>query len=169
MNNNGHDNRSGWIEATLQQFEGPLLRYALRLTRNLEVARDVVQETFLKLCHEDPASRQSHLAEWLFTVCRNHAIDRRRKEQRMSTMTEDTLAVLTVPRSQTPDTVETADASRAVLQHLEHLPENQQEVIRLKFQNDLSYREISGITGLSESYVGVLLHMGLKALRERLT
>ena len=46
------------------------------------------------------------------------------------------------------------------------LPDNQQEVIRLKFQNDLSYREISEITGLSVSNVGFLLHVGIKRLRE---
>ena len=49
---------------------------------------------------------------------------------------------------------------------LDRLPDNQQEVIRLKFQNDLSYREISEITGLSVSNVGFLLHVGIKRLRE---
>ncbi len=48
---------------------------------------------------------------------------------------------------------------------LELLTENQQEVIRLKFQNDLSYREIAEITGMTVSNVGVLLHTGLKKLR----
>ena len=50
---------------------------------------------------------------------------------------------------------------------LDDLPANQQEVIRLKFQNDLSYREISRITKLSESNVGFLIHTGLKTLRHR--
>ena len=45
------------------------------------------------------------------------------------------------------------------------LTENQQEVIRLKFQNDLSYREIAEITGMTVSNVGVILHTGLKKLR----
>ena len=48
---------------------------------------------------------------------------------------------------------------------LEKLPESQREVIRLRFQSDLSYREISAITELSESNVGFLLHKGLKQLR----
>ena len=46
------------------------------------------------------------------------------------------------------------------------LPDNQQEVILLKFQNDLSYREIADITGHSVSNVGFLLHTGIKRLRE---
>ena len=44
---------------------------------------------------------------------------------------------------------------------------NQQEVIRLKFQDDLSYREISRITTLSVSNVGFLIHTGIKTLRQR--
>ena len=48
------------------------------------------------------------------------------------------------------------------------LPPNQQEVLRLKFQHSLSYREISSITGLSETNVGFLIHVGIKRLRELL-
>lgn len=55
-----------------------------------------------------------------------------------------------------------------VLQILETLPPNQQEVIRLKFQNGLSYREISEVTHLSVSNVGFLLHTGLKTVRQKL-
>lgn len=64
---------------------------------------------------------------------------------------------------------EDRDAAGRILHLLEHLPENQQEVIRLKFQNGLSYREISGITGLSVTNVGFLLHTGLKTLRRKMT
>ncbi len=45
------------------------------------------------------------------------------------------------------------------------LPKNQQEVIRLKFQNHHTYQEISDITTLSVSNVGFLLNAGLRALR----
>ena len=49
---------------------------------------------------------------------------------------------------------------------LQLLPPNQQEVIRLKFQHGLSYKEISAVTGLSVSNVGYLLHVAIKRLRE---
>ena len=51
---------------------------------------------------------------------------------------------------------------------MDGLTETEREVIRLKFQNELSYREISEITGLSVSNVGYLLHRGLRSLREML-
>ncbi len=54
-----------------------------------------------------------------------------------------------------------------VLKILNTLPANQQEVLRLKFQGDLSYGEISRITNLSVSNVGFLIHTGIKTIRER--
>jgi RNA polymerase sigma factor (sigma-70 family) len=47
------------------------------------------------------------------------------------------------------------------------LPPNQREVVRLKFQNQLSYREISNLTRLTETNIGFLLHTALKTLRQR--
>ena len=63
---------------------------------------------------------------------------------------------------------ETRDRTESVAALLTELPERQQELIRLKFQNNLSYKEISGITKLSVSNVGYLLHTSIQALRQRL-
>ena len=53
-----------------------------------------------------------------------------------------------------------------VMRMLERLSDNQREVIVLKFQQDLSYREIQTITGLTTGNIGFLIHTGLKRLRE---
>ena len=52
-----------------------------------------------------------------------------------------------------------------MLELLETLPQSQQEVIRLKFQNGFSYQEICRIRGQSISNVGYLIHAGIKTLR----
>lgn len=156
-----------WIRSALARFEGPLLRYALRLTGELETARDVVQDTFLKLCKEDRANIEQHLSQWLFTVCRNRALDVHRKERRMSPSLD--LDQRSSPRiDDAHGAVELQETTSKVLSLLPQLPHNQQEVIRLKFQNELSYREISEVTGLTVTNVGFLLHVGLKRLRELL-
>lgn len=156
--------RHDWMRDVLRQHEGPLLRYATRLTGNLETARDVVQDTFLKLCREKPERLNSHLAEWLFTVCRNRALDVMRKERRLEPLPETELA----SAGPTPsDAAARNEAETDVLRALDGLPANQQEVIRLKFQNGLSYREIARITDRSVSNVGFLIHTGLKTLRQR--
>lgn len=77
--------------------------------------------------------------------------------------------VVTVPSSQPPPTeqIERTELAAHVLELLTRLPDNQQEVIRLKFQQGLSYKEISSVTGLSVTNVGFLIHTGLKRLREQ--
>ena len=63
--------------------------------------------------------------------------------------------------------IEQEEASGFLLRIVATLPARQQEVLQLKFQNDLSYQEISEITKLSVSHVGVLIHTALKTLRVR--
>src|SRR3954454_8070550 len=78
-----------WVREAVVRFEGPLLLYASRLLGDAETARDVVQDTFLRLCGQDRAAVGDHLAEWLFTVCRNRALDVLRKEHRMTQLKDD--------------------------------------------------------------------------------
>lgn len=55
-----------------------------------------------------------------------------------------------------------------IFRMLDRLPKNQREVVYLKFQCDLSYKEISEITKLSVTNVGFLMHTALKNLRKEL-
>ncbi|HVX15686.1 MAG TPA: sigma-70 family RNA polymerase sigma factor [Pirellulales bacterium] len=155
---------SEWLRSVVASYEGPLVRYAARITGDAERARDVVQDTFLRLCEQDRQQLDGRLAEWLYTVCRRRALDVQRKEHRMR-------ATLPAELDRCPDQAPQADAVErgemhaAVLAVIGGLPTNQQEVVRLKFQAGLSYREIAGVTGLSVSNVGYLLHVALKTVR----
>jgi len=168
MPNNPAPSNADWLREVVERFEGPLVRYAQRLTGNVERARDVVQETFVRLCAETPARIGEHVAEWLFTVCRNRAVDVRRKEGRMAALGQSRLDQHESRDAGPAAVAEHRDAVSHVLRVLDTIPDNQQEVIRLKFQNGFSYREISRVTGLSESNVGFLIHTGLKTIRERI-
>ena len=64
-----------WIQDAIEKHEGSLLRYAQHFVHDLETARDVVQDTFLQLCRKPDEELRSRVAPWLFTVCRNRAID----------------------------------------------------------------------------------------------
>jgi RNA polymerase sigma-70 factor (ECF subfamily) len=157
--------KSQWVIAALDLHERPLIRYARSLLGDLESARDVVQETFLRLCREDSARVEGHVAPWLFTVCRNLALDARKKAARIAA-----LEIAEVPVA--CDLDEQHDACRAlgrILEALETLPPNQRDVVSLKFQGGLSYKEISAVTGLSVSNVGFLLHTAVRAIRSQLS
>ncbi len=66
------------------------------------------------------------------------------------------------------DRLELQESAAKALRYVGRLPDNQQEVIRLKFQHGLSYKQISAITNLSVSNVGFLIHVALKTLRQRM-
>jgi RNA polymerase sigma-70 factor (ECF subfamily) len=159
---------AAWIRELLQRHERSLILYAARLLGDTERARDVVQEAFLRLCNQDREALEDRVGVWLFTVCRNLCHDVHRKESRMTAL-EDERAERTAVAVTTPAaTAEAMDDHALVLETITSLPPKQQEVLRLKFQHGLSYKEISRVTQDSVGNVGWLLHMGIKGLREKL-
>jgi RNA polymerase sigma-70 factor (ECF subfamily) len=154
------------VEHALKEYESPLIGFAIGIVRDHDRARDVVQDTFIRLYKQDVDKVKSGLKSWLFTVCRNRALDVLRKEKRTVSVDDEIL-------QKEPSNVTSPDLSAdrherldEVHQKMESLSENQQLVIRLKFEQGMSYQEISEQTGLSSSNVGFLLHNGLKKLRE---
>ena len=61
--------------------------------------------------------------------------------------------------------LEQRETAGGIFRMLNGLPKNQREVVYLKFQCDLSYKEISEITKLSMGNVGFLMHTALKTIR----
>src|SRR4051794_30492487 len=84
------------LPALLERYERPLIRYAQSILGDLDTARDVVQDTFIRWVHRqeesagkdgDHVSRAADpTAAWLFTVCRNRALDHQRKHSRIVPM-----------------------------------------------------------------------------------
>lgn len=168
MSNRETMDHATWIQSVVDQYEGRLLRYASQITGDVERGRDVVQDTFLRLCREDPATLDGHLAEWLYTVCRNRALDVYRKEKRMHTISSQQSAVQESRETQQDEIAERRDTHQHVLHLVEGLSDNQREVVRLKFQDGLSYKEIARITELSVGNVGYLIHTAIGNLRKQL-
>ncbi len=160
--------KTEFVLAALARYERPLIRYAARITGDIELARDVVQDTFLRLCKADRAKVDGHLAAWLYTVCRNRALDVRRKEGRMGSLQEGQAESIQ-SNAPEPSTVAAVNEEYGlVLEALGALPENQQEAFRLKFQGEMTYREIGEVMGISLGTVSHLVGVALDSLRERL-
>jgi RNA polymerase sigma-70 factor (ECF subfamily) len=164
----GGIDRAEWIRAAMERHESDLLRYAQSLTGDPDRARDVVQDTFLRLCGQEPGSVDGHLAQWLFTVCRNRVHDVHRKESRMSPLADFEMETRESPEPNPAARAADRDTADTVRLLLEALPANQREVVRLKFQAQMSYEEIAAVTSLSIGNVGFLLHTAIKTLRKRL-
>src|SRR6266568_8269737 len=153
---------SGWetIEALFAALESPLLSYALRLTGERGVAEDVVQEAFMRLHAQFDDVREPR--RWLYRTVHNLALNERR--QAGKTVSLDLPAE---PGGTTPDTTDPQplpdeqiarwEGIGLVRLSLETLDDRSRELIRLKFNEGLSYKEISTRTGLKVGHVGYLL------------
>ena len=156
------------IRSAIDQYQARLIAFAARITGDLESGRDVVQDTFLRLCLEDLDAIADHLPAWLFRVCRNRALDVRKKEGPLQRLDETRDPRTTAADDDPYRLLERSDHVDRVRAALAELPAAQQEVLRLRFQEELSYKEISAVTSHSVSNVGVLIHVGIRHVRERL-
>lgn len=152
-----------FIGDAVARYERPLMAYALRMLGDIDSARDVVQDTFLRLWQADVAALDGRLAPWLFTVCRHRAVDTIRRRRRSAPMVEDPGMPIEPPRGE-----ERAERCRELRGRLACLSARQQEVLRLRFQGGLSYREIADVMDLTVTHVGVIIHKAVRELREQM-
>ena len=155
-----------FVEWALKEYERPLIGYAHGFVHDWERARDVVQDTFIRLCQQDMAKVRDGVKTWLFTVCRNRALDVLRKDSRLVEMDEKKLLKLPATNVSAASLMDQEERHDRLEAYLLRLTPKQREVIVLKFQQGLSYEEISRVTGLSSGNVGFLLHHAIKRLRE---
>jgi RNA polymerase sigma-70 factor (ECF subfamily) len=157
----GSRDKENWFQTTVVSFESPLLNYTYKILSRLAPSEEVVQESFFRLWKQEfPGNFEHYPKAWLYKVCRNLALDILKKEKRMDL--EGSLDEILF----SPCVSETLLESSLIMQEVVKLTVQQQEVLVLKFKDELSYKEIAELTGLSVSHVGVLLHEALGALRE---
>ncbi len=157
-------NHREWVLEILETFEARLTRYAERITRDSDLARDVVQYAFLRLCGESPETVKTP-GPWLYAVCRNRAVDLLRKGKRMQPLNESH-GELYPSRDPSPTAAaETKDSCDLLRRIVATLPAAQQEVVDL-WSEGVGYQEIGRITNRSEGNVRVIVHRAFKTLRE---
>jgi RNA polymerase sigma-70 factor (ECF subfamily) len=127
---------------------------------------DLTSRTFEKAWRSRGKYRRDlgGFSTWLFTIAKN--IGRDYVKSRRSLLPIE--AALNVPAGETPEEDAERGSNLARLTALtRELPERERELIALKYGADLNNRLIAGITGLSESNVGTILHRAVQSLRAR--
>jgi RNA polymerase sigma-70 factor (ECF subfamily) len=155
-----------FVEQAMRDFESPLIAYATTILSDSDRARDVVQETFIRLCQQDIAKVRANLKSWLFTVCRNRSLDILRKDKRIKPLDDIRWKKVAGHGLQPDENAEQEERLSQLMAFLDRLSANQREVIILKFQQGLSYQDIQKVTGLTTGNIGFLIHTGLKRLRD---
>lgn len=160
--------QAAWVRETLNRYERPLVRYALRYAGDLESARDAVQDTFLKLCLADRSALNGKLAGWLFSVCRNRALDMRRKARRSVPLDPAVEQQIESPMPPPDAAIESYETRSLVYAEIDRLPADERETILMKFHDGLTYREIGQITGTPVATINYRMHALLSRIAERL-
>lgn len=161
----------GVSELTLRTLfdseETPLLRYAFSLTGRRAVAEEIVQEVFLQLhIHWDDVDSPR---AWLFRSVRNRVCNYIRDNQREVLGSADRDTQSPHAEADTPEAMlQRIETVAALRQLVEELDEPDRQLVKLKYFEDLKYRDISVQTGLSISNVGYRLHHILKELAGKL-
>lgn len=156
------------FEAIITAHETALLRYVTRLVNDADAAKDVVQETFLKLFRvwQNGARATDNLRLWLYRVAHNAAIDYIRREQRRRRLHEQEALERVAPDPTDPN--DPPERVQIVMGHLRCLDLAERQVLLLRIQEGLSYQEISLITGRTKGNIGCILHHAVKKISESL-
>lgn len=160
------------LEEIMEQYQAQLLRYTTRVLSNEDAAQDVVQETFIRL-HENRDKVEEKgvpLKGWLFRTAHNAAVDYIRRESRLRLLHERQARQKV--RYATDEYAEkqrnSEERHALVLKYLDALRPREREVLVLRLQEGMSYREIAQVINRSEGYVGSLIHTATKKLTQSL-
>jgi RNA polymerase sigma-70 factor (ECF subfamily) len=164
-----------FLQELVGQYQYRLVRYLIYLLGRRDEVDDLVQETWLRVMERGSSyDGRSRFEPWLFTIARNLAIDQMRKGRIFSLDSnaegeQDT--ALPTPASKAPSpfalAARTEDAER-LADSLQALQPIYREALVLRFQEELSLQEISGVVGAPVATVASRIYRGLRTLRSRL-
>ncbi len=157
------------LEGAMETYQSALLRYAARVLANDAAAHDVVQETFIRLHGnwERIRAKGVPLRGWLMRTAHNVAVDYIRKESRLRLLHERQ-SRLSPPPCSAGDPGGRDERMALVMRHLNTLKPKEREVLVLRLQEEMSYKEIADVLGRSEGYVGTLIHAATRKLTQSL-
>jgi RNA polymerase sigma-70 factor (ECF subfamily) len=145
------------FEVLLNRYKGRVYSYIYLIVRNRDLCEDIFQETFVKVITTIKQGKyvdSGKFLAWINRIAHNLIIDNFRKDQNENTCNNDDFGYdLFNNTALSDDSVEETMVREQILTDvarlIDFLPENQQEVIRMRYYDDLSFKEIADKTGVS--------------------
>ena len=145
------------FDELLARYQSKLYSYIYFIVRNVTLAEDLFQETFVKVIttiRQGNYSETGRFGAWLTRIAHNLIIDYFRQDKSENTISNDeTESDLFNDVDLSDDDVETKMVNAQVLSDVRRLigalPSSQREVVYMRFYQDLSFREIADLTGVS--------------------
>lgn len=145
------------FDALLDRHQEKLFSYILFIVHNEELANDIFQETFVKaimMIQQRRYVESGRFLSWLMRIAHNMVIDLFRQEKNENTVSDKDvdydlfndirLSELNVETRLVKD--QTLDDVRIMV---DHLPKNQKEIVYMRYYQEMSFREIAEVTGVS--------------------
>lgn len=145
-----------------------LFRLALRITLNREEAKDIVQDTLIKVWNSrDKWQQLDSIEAYSLTIARNLSLDRIKKMENQNGSLED-------EKTEKPDT--TSNPSERMIQKdkldivkrmIDELPEKQRSCIQLRDIEGKAYKDIALILGITEEQVKINIFRARQTIKQR--
>jgi RNA polymerase sigma-70 factor (ECF subfamily) len=156
------------------RYERPLFNFLLRVTRHRALAEDLLQETFTRVWRAARTwnSGRGAARAWVYKIALNAArSELARKVHRAPHMSLDDegrdLADEASGEARLAARIDEMDQARAISEALDTLPDHMKEVVVLRCQQQLSFAEISRVTGAPAGTLKSRFHRAVAALRAR--
>ncbi|MDH3626534.1 MAG: sigma-70 family RNA polymerase sigma factor [Acidobacteriota bacterium] len=159
------------------RWEQPLFRFVSRMMPRPEDARDICQETFLRILDKADRYREgSRFSTWMYQIALNLCRDQARRSKRWGKLLapgasfDETRFESPVTESANGPAEEAIRSEQrlALVRAMQTLPAEQREVLVLKEYEGLKFREIAAIVGCPESTVKSRMYYGLNGVRQAL-
>jgi len=144
------------FETIVRRHQSRLQSTAMLLVRDPEVARDIVQDTFVKfytVFSEGRYNDEGKLLPYLLRVTHNLGIDYLRSQKKMPRITtsdgKDIFEFLNIRNEDAFDRLESKENHEALRLAIQKLPKIQQELLILRFYGKMPFKDISELTGIN--------------------
>jgi len=148
-----------------------LYRLALSITAHTAEAEDVVQETMLRAWQQrDEWPNIQNLPAWLSQICKRLALDHRKRLDRVKpfpTAPDEGIRAALLQDDHTTSHLEARESAGILQQLINQLPPPQDDLIRLRDIEGLSYHEIALQLNLTDDQVRVYLHRARTRIKEQ--
>ena len=157
------------LDRLMQRWQQPLQSYLARLVGDPHEARDLAQETFVRVFrHASRFHPGARFSTWMFQIALNLARDHLRRRSRRPTTSVDFLAASPDAAPSPLRATEDAEIAVAVRDAIHALPDSFRDVLLLATYQHIPHAEIACIVGTSVKAVESRLHRASDLLRARL-
>ena len=166
------------VTCLVETYQKKVIKTAYYFLGNMDDAEDVAQEVFLEILNSMKNFRQSSsLSTWIYRITVNRSLNtvKRNKQRQIFTRIEKIFGLSNEGKNGLPNgttvennTISDRETRKLLKETISRLPGHQRTVFILSKYEEMSYKEISEVTGLSLSAVESLLHRAKMNLQKKL-